>query len=91
MYFLYTIVPEAILIKINGNAMYLASEPFGLSSLLLMLGAVTWTDRKIWSLRSAGVLEGGRQRGKRRREGRYNVKAEAFLSGIKWGNKSYGR
>jgi hypothetical protein len=26
----------------------------------------------------------------KRREGRYNVKAEAFLSGIKWGNKSYG-
>jgi hypothetical protein len=29
--FLYAVVPEVILIKINGNAMYLAREPFGLA------------------------------------------------------------
>jgi hypothetical protein len=74
-------VSEVILIKIDGNAMYLAREPFGFVSLLLMLDTVTWTDRKIWSLRSAECV--GRwkslKEGKKTREGRYNVKAEGFL------------
>jgi hypothetical protein len=84
-------VSEVILIKINGNAVYLAREPFGLVSLLLMLDTVTWTYRKIWSLRSAAACVGrwkSLREGKKTREGRYSVNGEGFLLRVKCGDKS---
>jgi hypothetical protein len=66
----------------------LARETFEFVALLLMLDGVTWTDRKIWSLRFAECV--GRwkslERGRETKEGRYSVKVEGFFVGL---NSSY--
>jgi hypothetical protein len=64
--------------------MCLARETLGFVALLVMLDGVTWTDRKIWSLRSAEYVcrWKSRERGKETKEGRYSVKAQVFSVGL---------
>jgi hypothetical protein len=69
--------------KANKWKYYVFSERnIWICCMLLMLDGVTWTDRKIWSLRSAEYVGRWKKRGRQTREGRYNVKAERFSFGV---------